>query len=533
MDKKFIVSIYGSHNAAIAFYYDGKIDVYEVERYLNYKNSGLAQYKFVWPTDVYIDLIIKDYKQRNNITEVPDLLIWNRTDCLHDDVKRMFHEAIESKEKKMGAWHHRSHASGTFYQSPFNSALIVSFDGGGEDGFFNIYTATRAEGCVPVYDTKVDLGFAYMIMGQYMNDIKMEGSLSDGNLVYSGKLMGLTGYGTVRQEWIPAFKEFYYSKPDGINYQEKLKELSDKTGLAFNLSNRFKDKLAYDIAATHQQAFEDIFFEIFDPIAKQYPDLPICTTGGCALNVLLNTNIKKRYNRDMYVASNSNDCGQAIGMLFEYIKPEYQVDVSRNGVPILDYGSIGEYLYDHSNASDISKVTIPAVVDLLRKGKIIGVMRGLSEHGPRALGHRSIICDPGIENMKDILNAKVKNREWYRPFAPVCPADTANTYFNVIENSPYMSFAFDVREEWKSKLVSVTHIDGTARVQTLKQEEDEWLYDLLKAFGKESGYEVLLNTSFNVAGKPILTTVKDAFKVYDNTKLDCLIIEDNLIVKRF
>jgi len=135
--------------------------------------------------------------------------------------------------------------------------------------------------------------------------------------------------------------------------------------------------------------------------------------------------------------------------------------------------------------------------------------------------------------MKDILNAKVKNREWYRPFAPVCPADTANTYFNVIENSPYMSFAFDVREEWKSKLVSVTHIDGTARVQTLKQEEDEWLYDLLKAFGKESGYEVLLNTSFNVAGKPILTTVKDAFKVYDNTKLDCLIIEDNLIVKRF
>jgi len=530
MDK-FIVSIYGSHNAAIAFYYNGKIDVYEVERYLNYKNSGLAWYKPVWPTNIYIEQMVEDYKKRNNITAVPDLLIYNYLDCKYNDTIYKFEEWVPAKERIKGAWHHRAHAHGTFYQSPFNEALIVSFDGGGEDGYFNAYTATRAEGCKYIFDTNLDLGFAYGMLGEYLNDIKLESSLFDGNLVYAGKLMGLTGYGTVNKDWLPAFKEYFYSKPNHDTYRPLLQELGIKIGLVFDINNRFKDKVAYDIAATHQQAFEDVFFEVFDPIVKQYSGLPICTTGGCALNVLLNTNIKKRYNRDMYVASNSNDCGQALGMLLEYVKPQQQVDASRAGAPILDYSSLNEYLYEHSNNSYITKVDIPFVVQLLRQGKIIGIVRGTSEHGPRALGHRSIICDPGFENMKDVLNAKVKNREWYRPFAPITPADTANTYFDVIEDSPYMSFAFDVKEQWRDKLKSVTHVDSTARVQTLKQREDSWLYSLLKEFGKVSGYEVLLNTSFNVAGKPILTTVKDAFKVYDTTKLDCLIIEDTLIVK--
>jgi len=530
-NKEFIVSIYGSHNAAIAFYYKGKIDVYEVERYVGYKNSGLSQYKFIWPTDIFIDLIIKDYKLRNNINQIPDVLLWSRTDCNHNNTKYMFHENIETKECIPGALHHMAHASGTFYQSTFNKALVISFDGGGEDGFFNIYFADRETGCSLISKIDIDLGFAYMILAHYLKDINRENSLSDGNLIYSGKLMGLTGYGKLNPDWLPAFKQFYYSKPDGNNYTEKIKILKDAIGVDFNDIYRLSGYTAYNIAATHQQAFEDVFFEKVDSIINDYPDLPICVTGGCALNVLLNTNIKKKYNRQMFVASNSNDCGQAAGMLLEYLKPPTQIDLSRTGTPILDYGSIGEYMYECSNKCKISKVTNKEVIELLQKGKIIGVLRGLSEHGPRALGHRSIICDPGKENMKDVLNQKVKNREWYRPFAPIALVETANNYFDITEYSPYMSFAFDVREEWKSKLKSVTHIDGTARVQTLKREDDAWLYDLIKDFGAKSGYEVILNTSFNVNGKPILTTVKDAFKVFNTTKLDCLIIEDNLIVK--
>lgn len=531
MDDKFIISIYGSHNGALAFYYKGNIQVYEVERFLSYKNAGLAQYKIVWPPEIYLDLMIDDFKRRNNITHKPDIVIWNRTDYNHNGVVYRIHENIDTHQYIYGSWHHIAHTCGTFYQSPFNEALAVSFDGGGEDGFFNIYKIKRGELPTQIGSSNLDLGFAYMIIAHYLKDIKFEHCLSDGNLVYSGKLMGLTGYGEVVEEWLPAFREFYKSIPNGINFQDKINVLGEAIKITFDTNNRIEGKLAYNIAATHQQAFEDVFFELFDSYATS-TELPICITGGCALNVLLNTKVREKYNRPVFVSSNSNDCGQAIGMLLAYLKPEKQIDLSRSGVPILDYGALAHYYYPISSTNTLERATQARIVQLLMAGKIIGVVRGNSEHGPRALGHRSIICNPGFSNMKDILNMKVKNREWYRPFAPIAPNDTASTYFDVKEYSPYMSFAFKVKEEWQDKLSSVTHIDKTARVQTLKREDDEWLYDLIKEFGKQSGYEVILNTSFNVAGKPILTTVKDAFEVYTKTQLDCLIIEDYLICKK-
>lgn len=534
----FIVSVYGSHNAAIAFYYNGQYSIYEVERFIGYKNAGLCQYKFCWPPEIYVDAIINDFKKRNSITSDPDVVIWNRTDYSHDNTYHKMHTTIPAKEYVAGAPHHIAHASGTFYQSTFKKALIVSFDGGGEDGFFNVYQADREQGMKLVGSSNLDLGFAYMIIGQYLNDIKWEPSLSDGNLVYSGKVMGLTGYGKVNKEWLPHFKAFFRSKPDGNNYKEKIQTLQNETGIAFNENYRLKGNHAYDVAATHQQAFEDVFFEIFDPLYKAFKvedesgSYPICVTGGCALNVLLNTKIKDVYMQPVFVASNSSDCGQAAGMLLDYLKPSEFVDLSRSGTPILDFSNIGEYIYSHSHNSTITKVTPIAVASLLMQGKIIGIVRGNSEHGPRALGHRSIICNPGYASMKDTLNSKVKNREWYRPFAPITLCESEGIYFETNEFSPYMSFAFKVKEEWREKLSSVTHVDGTARVQSLVRMDDEWLYQVIELFGAMSGYKVILNTSFNVAGKPILTTVKDAFEVYDKTQLDCLVIEDYLIIKK-
>jgi len=128
--------------------------------------------------------------------------------------------------------------------------------------------------------------------------------------------------------------------------------------------------------------------------------------------------------------------------------------------------------------------------------------------------------------MKDILNAKVKNREWYRPFAPVCRLEDVEKYFDFEGESRWMSFCPTVKEEWREKLVSITHIDGTARVQTVTREQNPWLYDLLGEFEKYSGIGVLLNTSFNINGKPILSRYTDALKVYDNTKMDCLVLGD-------
>ena len=177
------------------------------------------------------------------------------------------------------------------------------------------------------------------------------------------------------------------------------------------------------------------------------------------------------------------------------------------------------------------KLNQKKLIKFLTDGKIVGVVRGNSEHGPRALGNRSILCDPTKPNMKDILNEKVKHREWYRPFAPVVRQEDVSKYFEFEGESRWMSFCPKVKEEWKNILVSITHVDGTARVQTVAREQNEWLYDLLTDLDKATGIGVLLNTSFNIDGKPILSTYQDALEVFYNTQLDGLILSNYFIQK--
>jgi len=261
-----------------------------------------------------------------------------------------------------------------------------------------------------------------------------------------------------------------------------------------------------------------------------YKDLPICITGGCGLNILLNTYIKKKFNRDVFVSPDPNDCGVAVGMILHNLKPQKQIDLTYSGLPLLDLDSLPHYVHEKyffiPSFFDIDKITTD-----LNNGKIVGVARGRSEHGPRALGNRSILCNPTIPNMKDILNQKVKHREWYRPFAPVVRLEDVSKYFEWEGESRWMSFCPKVREEWKEKLVAVTHVDGTARIQTVTKEQNEWLYNILTEFEKKSGIGVLLNTSFNIAGKPILSTIKDAFKIFEESEMDCLLVEEQYFKK--
>jgi len=189
---------------------------------------------------------------------------------------------------------------------------------------------------------------------------------------------------------------------------------------------------------------------------------------------------------------------------------------------ILDYNAYPSWI----ESNDTYRVTFDDITDKLKDGKIFGVVRGRCEHGPRALGNRSILCDPSYPQMKDILNQKVKHREWYRPFAPVVRLEDVSKYFEWDKESQHMLFCPNVRPEWRDRLSSITHVDGTARVQTVTREQNKWLYDLLTEFEKKSGHGVLLNTSFNIAGKPILNTIADAMHVLNNSEMDYLIIND-------
>ena len=534
------IAFYGSHNAAYVVEENGEILlVLEVERFLNYKNSGMAQYKCPKVEDLlfYAEYIPKYICEKYNIEEFDNCYHLN-TDVIIDE---KFHlEQYIPAKKFIHCLHHEAHAAGCFYQSPYEKMLVFSFDGGGNDGKFNIYLCDREEG-VKLIETVInpeinntnifyDLGFPYMIFGHYLNDIKFE-ALSDGNLVYSGKLMGLSSYGNVREEWMDAFIKFYKSSPDGLDYQEKIDVLGKEIDVVFDISNRLEGQLAWDIAATSQRAFEEAFLEIAKPYFDEYPDYPIGVTGGCGLNILLNTRLVNEFNKEVFVGPDPNDCGIALGVMLNQIKPKHAIDTTYSGTELLDMNNFLNYINNNGIRFKTSYLDINTLVNDLENGKIVGVARGKNEHGPRALGNRSIICNPSIPEMKDILNAKVKHREWYRPFAPVVRLEDVNKYFEWDKESRWMSFCPKVREEWKDKLGAITHVDGTARVQTVTREQNEWLYDLLTKFEEQTGVGVLLNTSFNVDGKPILSTIKDAFTILENTEMDCLLIEKYYIRK--
>ena len=198
--------------------------------------------------------------------------------------------------------------------------------------------------------------------------------------------------------------------------------------------------------------------------------------------------------------------GQYLNETREQIKP-----VVYNNFDILDRDKIGDYVEGY-NVSSIS-------TDKIVVGKIGGIIQGKSEVGPRALGNRSIICDPSFPNMKDVLNAKVKFREWFRPFAPVCKYQHRDVYFEDACESEYMSYAPVVCEEYREKLVSITHADATSRLQTVRKDQHKLFYDILTVLEGVGKIPVILNTSFNIKGKPILTTYEDAFHVLKETEL--------------
>ena len=194
-----------------------------------------------------------------------------------------------------------------------------------------------------------------------------------------------------------------------------------------------------------------------------------------------------------------------------HLKPSKPIDITYAGPELFDYILLSEYI-ETMPINPVTEYDIDTLVSDLEKGEIIGVARGRMEHGPRALGNRSILCNPAIKEMKDTLNQKVKHREWYRPFAPIVRLEDVSEYFDWEGESRWMTFCPTVKKEWRKKLPSITHVDGTARVQTVTKEQNPWIYELLTKFKEKTGVGVLLNTSFNVNGKPILNTVRDAFK---------------------
>lgn len=530
-NKELILSWYASHNGTAAMFYDGKYYIVELERFLNSKNQGLCTY-------------MPCHRMQGVYDEVTDYLL-SQTDKSDVDVYLAGYvnsQYIKPKfnyKKTVSVEHHLAHAATALFQSPYKEALVITMDGGGDGAFWNVYLASRDKDFELIGKFQYDLGFAYMILADYLDDIKKE-SLTIGNLVYSGKLMGLCSYGKPRPEWFDVFDKFYdsfvYSGSSYVGGAETrhsaittlMKELNITD---FDFENtRFTGELAWDIAHNTQLAFERKFFKHARKYLDQYPDLPLCLAGGCALNVLLNTKLAKERNGKVFIPPNTNDCGIAAGQLLYYLRPENQVDLTYAGLPMMDVNNLGMYLEDRTY-STIENIALEDLATYISQGHIVGFIQGNSEHGSRALGNRSILCNPGIKGMKDTLNERVKRREYYRPFAPLVKLENTSKYFDFYgEDSRHMTFVADVKEEWKEKLGAIVHEDGTGRLQTVTRWQNEAIYDLLTEFEKVAGHGVLLNTSFNVDGKPILTRFADALSVLKNSKLDAVYYHERRLI---
>jgi len=310
-------------------------------------------------------------------------------------------------------------------------------------------------------------------------------------------------------------------------------EIRDKKRLIFNTTNPpFRPYLLTEEeeivqCSSVQRAGCEAFLEhIRNPrIAKQIRECDgnLIIAGGGALNVVINQFIKENTDYNIFIPPDPGDSGLSFGLATWYAQKEGWKGYDPDKRPHRRFLDLPFDTTDMENYKNKIPVDIETIAHLLEQGKIIGLIQGNIENGPRALGNRSILCNPEIPDMRDRINSKIKNREWYRPFAPVCRLEDSNKFFDSrsFDNLEHMSFVVDVKPEFKNTFPSITHVDGTARLQTVTKEGNSLLYDILSVNKK-----VLLNTSFNVQGKPILNDWKTAEKILITTDLHHIVYKD-------
>jgi carbamoyltransferase len=545
-----LMGIHFSHDSTIAISPDGKqFASYELERLVKERyfpiDYKLLHHKPYLPEQSdYIARVVAENVKKEfgeealTVTSLtvdqlyPDEASTANRQDFYVHLKKYFN--ITSEPKIID--HHKAHAYSAFFQSPFEEALVISLDGGGlkkdnDAQYFTIYYLNR-NGAERLFSDKlVHICSLYNAFPYLTKEIR--GNINS----VPGKAMGLQSYGCNYDKLYNGLKPFFQSdhwyytitNPDGTGYigNENIYNVVEDFFKKSDLKNKPLDFWSgADLLATVQLLFEDILIEKIKPYVLKY-NLPIVLSGGGALNVLANSRIKNEFKLPVFVPCNANDSGTAIGGIFEITKPKEQVDLAFSNFDLFDRDDLPDYI-SKRNGKLISNQEL---ISHIRAGKIIGVVKGKSECGPRALGNRSIICDPSFKDMKNVLNKKVKHREWYRPFAPMVLQHEASEYF-VWDNSdaPYMSFSAHVRSKYQEQLASVTHVDYSARIQTINRKNNAWYYTLLNDM-KQTGLPVLLNTSFNIKGNPIINTIKDAFYVLDNTQMDYLLIEGYLFSK--
>ena len=441
--------------------------------------------------------------------------------------------------------HHLAHAASSFLVSPFKESAILTVDGVGE-----WETTTLGYGNENKIELKKTIDFPHSL-GLLYSTVTAHLGFSVNNSEY--KVMGLAPYG--KPTYYDKFKKIIDIKDDGsyqldmsyFVYHYKTRMPSKKFLKEFGPVRNPKDEVTQhhkDIAASLQKITEEAIFKMLNYLHKQTKSKNICLAGGVALNSVANGKILRSTPfKNIYIQPAAGDAGTSIGVA-HYIyntllknKRSFVLESAYLG-PEFSHAEIKEFLNKNSiNYKEFrdNKELISTTSKLIFDNNVIGWFQGRMEWGPRALGSRSILSNPCNPKMQDILNLKVKHREKFRPFAPVVAVEDANDYFECDKPIPlptdFMLMVYPIKKQKQKLIPAVTHVDGSGRLQTLRKEKNPLYWGVIKEFGKLSGVPILINTSFNIRGEPIVCTPYDAYKCMMGTGIDYLVI-DKFLIKR-
>lgn len=450
---------------------------------------------------------------------------------------------IDSKLRKLStnvfySTHHEAHHYYSFYTSNFEESVCLAIDGVGEIDTMSLgigdYSGIKYKSLA---EYPHSLGLYYTAMTSYLGFKPNEGEY---------KMMGLASYGDHKKylndvRKLIRYKNgkltcnmdvFCWDKSDRIMFNEKLAQLLP---VGQRLPEETITKEHQDLAASIQKVYEEILFSVLKTVSMISNNENLCLSGGCAYNGTANGKIvtDSSFNK-LWIPPAPSDAGSAIGAVVHYLVKDKKIrnKITRN--PFLG----PQYLYnDITKAIKGSKYRFyknekqltEYIAKKLHEGKVVGWYQGHIEFGARALGNRSILANPTLPHMKDKINKVIKKREGFRPFAPMVVKEKQDLYFEMNGDVPYMNQVVKVRPEYVDILKAVTHVDGSARVQTVYKHT--FIHDLLLEYEKVSGLPILLNTSFNVKDKTMVLTPKDAVDTFYDTEMDLLVLGNYLIYK--
>ena len=474
---------------------------------------------------------------------------------------QLISERLDIKDTCINSvYHHQSHAASAFFCSPFYESLIVTLDGVGEYevGSISHGKKNNIEKLLSI-NFPHSLGLVYSAFTSYLGFKVNEGEY---------KVMGMAGFGK------PLFKDkilalfnlkedgsfqlnqryFEFCTPVDVSYKEPLIKLFGaprEPETTFDIDSQdvsIRDQSRYyaAIAASLQKATEEVILHVVSKGMEQTGLTNVCLAGGVALNSVANARIKRELNCNLFIQPSAGDAGGALGAALYYYhtldgsvrhqaltSPYLGPDIDRKTIiKALDAAAIDEY-----EEFETTAILIDYVSKRLVDGAVIGWVQGRSEWGPRALGNRSILANPTLPEIQETVNVKIKNREPFRPFAPSVLAEYAHEYFDVRDegnqSSPesFMISVCNVHEDKRAAIPAVTHVDGSARVHLVRQEINPLYHQLIDRFYQRTGIPLLLNTSFNGQGEPIVDSPADALNNFLWNELDCLVMGKFLIEK--